>query len=304
MANFNVNCPYFSNRFSEILSRYLLTFEHQNTAREVLSCARSACRFAEKDFLEFTRKDADDYFNDMLKRRLSSSTIRVRRSRLSGIVRYVNEELKPWERQCVDYFDMISFDKPEDYELSMDIVKDYISEDTYSDMVRAADDLGFVAAPLIFGLSYYAALSASEICGLRYDHISHDEGGRCLVYVYDESFHTERTVALDDKIGNMLESYVSLPQKKLSAFLFVNKFGNPITLRNISYAFSKCCRACGLGNRYSFKDLRSSSVIRMLSEKNLSEVAGDANLRRARLFLYRLARQRVAEVPNREENEK
>lgn len=296
MAEFRFNCPYYSDQFLELFSLYLISCSHERTVEEVLSCVRSLCNYAKKDFLELSRKDVDSYFQDMLNRKLSPSTIRIRRSRYSNLLRFVNEQTEG--AVFPNYYDMLSFHAPEDYELSRDIVKNYVTEEQFSRIIRAANDLNDEMVPLVFGLSYVSAMSASEICEIRHDHISRDECGRVHVYIYDESFHTERTILLDEALGNLLLDYLSKPPKKDSPFIFLNQHGNPLTLRNINALFRKCCRSCGVGEEIAFKDLRSSAIVRMLSQQNSAVVAGDANLRTARMNLYKLARKNIAEVPS------
>lgn len=298
MEELKLNCPYFSENLKTLFTEYLTTCSHLRTAGEILSCVRSICNFAEKDFLALTRKDVDSYFVNMMERRLSMSTIRIRQNRYSMLVRFLNE--KQPSLMLPNYFEMINFTAPEQYELSKEIVKNYVCEAEFKRLIgvaRVLDD----KAELIFSLSYVAALSASEICEMRHDHVARGENDTVQIYVYDESFHSERTITLDGKLGTLLMNYAACHSRLGSPYIFLNKHGHPLTLRNISALFRKCCHACGISDSTSFKDLRSTAVIRMLSEKDSSAVAEDANLRTARMNLYILARKNISEVPSRED---
>lgn len=290
MAQITLNCPYCGEEFKKLFAEYLSSQSHERTAGEILSCVRSICNFAQKDFIALGRGDVDEYFCDMAERGLSSATIRIRQNRYSVLVRFLNERL---EKPIPNYFDMIRYSAPQQEELSQEIVRNYVKEDEFRRLIAASAEIDKMAE-VIFKLSYYTAMSASEICSMRHDHLSRGADGLVKVFVYDESFHEERTITLDKDLGDLLDYYVVNYSREGSAFVFQNKHGHQLTLRNVSALFRKCCRLAGLSEGVSFKDLRSSAVIRLLKQSDDSaKVAEDANLRTARINVYKLAKEGV-----------
>ena len=98
---------------------------------------------------------------------------------------------------------------------------------------------------------------------------------------------------LDKELGETLWSYASKPRKKNSPYVFLNRLGNPYTIRNLCSLFRKYADACHLDKGVSFRDLRTSGVLNLFDEKTEQEVGDVANLRRARLRQYATAKSRA-----------
>ncbi|MBR4607212.1 MAG: tyrosine-type recombinase/integrase [Lachnospiraceae bacterium] len=284
-------CEYLSDEFILAFSSFLASQNHSRTAGEYKGCVRSICNFAKKDFLSLSRMDVDDYFIDLNDRKLKHSTQRSRYYRLVTLARFVDAKF-PGLR-LTSYLMSLRFESPSNPEESEKIRRSYMPEERFKKLLSAADEADDVMASLIFSLSYRSGLSASEVCGLRVDQLFRDGDGSGFIHLYDDSYHAERNVPLDSELCKSLYDYMDLPKRKRSIFIFLNKYGNPLTLRNLNSMFRKYCIGAGLGHDVSFRDLRSSAIVHMFSGGSAQEVGEKANLRKVRLTQYADAKQGI-----------
>ena len=284
-------CEYLSDEFILAFSSFLASQNHSRTAGEYKGCVRSICNFAKKDFLSLSRMDVDDYFIDLNNRKLKHSTQRSRYYRLVTLARFVDAKF-PGLR-LTSYLMSLHFESPSNPEESEKIRRNYMPEERFMKLLSAADEADDVMASLIFSLSYRSGLSASEVCGLRVDQVFRDGEGSGFIHLYDDSYHAERNVPLDPELCKSLYDYMDLPKRKRSIFIFLNKYGNPLTLRNLNSMFRKYCIGAGLGHDVSFRDLRSSAIVHMFSGGSAQEVGEKANLRKVRLTQYADAKQGI-----------
>lgn len=289
-------CDYLSEEFILQFASFLATVSHANTSNEYVRCVRSICNFAKKDFLDLTRKNVDDYFSSCNERGLSASTIRSRYYRFVTLSKFLDERVRGLRLST--HFLSIRIAPTTSPEASEEIREKYLPAEKFEKLVDEALESGDRMAAVIFSLSYKAALSASEVCGLRVDQIFRDEDGTVFVHLYDDSYNASRTVYLRDGLGQMLDEFMQLPKPKnrRSIFVFLNKYGNPLTLRNLNSMFRKHCIACGFGEGVSFRDLRSSGVVRMFSDGTPQTVGETANLRKVRLAQYADAKKNISEL--------
>ena len=284
-------CEYLSDEFILAFSSFLASQNHSRTAGEYKGCVRSICNFAKKDFLSLSRMDVDDYFIDLNNRKLKNSTQRSRYYRLVTLARFVDAKF-PGLR-LTSYLMSLHFESPSNPEESEKIRRCYMPEERFKKLLSAADEADDVMASLVFSLSYRSGLSASEVCGLRVDQIFRDGEGAGIIHLYDDSYHAERNVFLSSELTKALYDFMDLPKKRKSIFVFLNKYGNPLTLRNLNSLFRKYCMESGLGHNVSFRDLRSAAIVHMLSGRTSQEVGERANLRKVRLSQFTEARQGI-----------
>lgn len=284
-------CEYVSPEFENAFSAFLASQSHSRTAGEYKSGVRSICNFAQKDFLTLSRKNIDEYFKDLEERGLKYSTRRSRYYRFITLSRFMDERFRGLK--LTNYFQSLHFDTPSMPEESEEIRRHYFSEERFLKLKAASDDCGDDMASLIFSLSYRAGLSASEVCGLRIDQIFRDGDGSGFIHLYDDSYHAERNVFLSGDLTRALYDFMDLPKRKKSIFVFLNKYGNPLTLRNLNSLFRKYCIEGGLGRDVSFRDLRTAAVVHMMSGRTSQEVGERVNLRKVRLAQFAEARQGI-----------
>lgn len=282
------NCPYLGNEFKNLFERYLYSLDHPGTANECIRSVRSICNFTQKDFLDLTKSDVDSYvLNEINVKKLKQRTVSTRIYRCITLARHIDRVIPDYG--MADVFTSIRMPIVTLDEATEKIREKLVTRRDFDRLLSAAESCRDEMAVLIFSLAYLSALYASEVCGLRSDQVFIQGDGTVGLYLYNESYHSERSVALDAGLGSRLLEYMEKPKRKASPFVFLNKYGNPLTLRNLSSLFRKYCRECGLGEEIAFRDLRTSCVVGMFGSESAAAVGEKANLRDVRLNHYSTA---------------
>lgn len=284
----NIDCKYYSEEFRTLFERYLYGIGQAGTARETAKAVRRICEFAEKDFLELMRSDVDSFFLDEIRvKKLKRQTVRSNLSRYVGLAAYIDQEISGFGMSKI--FGSLKLPEYTSAMSSRKIVERHLLAEDFENLLRAAKEECDDRAVLLFKLANRAALSATEAASLKPSQVFKGPDGAVGLHLYTESYHSERTVFLDKDLGESLLEYMDRPKKKASAFIFVNKHGNPLTVKNLNDIMIKYRNLGKIGKPITFRDLRVSCVTEMMAQGSLESVRQRAGLRDARLWEYKIA---------------
>lgn len=267
--------PFYSTEFyNEILPSFLSTIKSEKTKLSYASGIRIICDYLEKDFLLIDAKSATDFFSHLYKlyqqNKISRKTINARLSCYCSLGRFI-ENCYPTLNYNCPFYNIERF--PVDYNVSINNIPSLSEMDC---ILSAAKEEPMWY--LIIALAGRAALSPSSILKIRKNTVRVD--GEC-VYLYFESDNPTQeasVIVLPSDVGHLMKDYIQQVSTDTAGHIFFNRYGNPLTLKNISNNVKRFVQASNITNLYSIKDFRSRALIDMtkagVSDSQLAEYSG------------------------------
>lgn len=253
---------YMSSGFIEkYLIPYLTTELHnRRTAKEYVGYIRILCNHVRKDFLDITDLDAVNVMSAWQTKlkdgSLTRKTICVRLSCYNSLGRYISS-IDP-EYQCP----FAGIGRPH--------VDDQISPSRIPSM-REIDQLMSATAEnemyyLILALVTRACLSSTKITKLTINSIVREEDKLALLFQTGKVDIPYEVIVLPEDLKPIFEHYVSnLQNLDEQGHLFYNKWGNPLTIKNLDSAVAKIIRSSGIEHQYTIKDMRARGILELIN---------------------------------------
>lgn len=257
------------------------------TSEELRRAVSSICFALEREFTDIDGRGAMGYYNSMVSDNLKASTVRSRLSRFRSFARFIQEnELVPG---YVNPFQMITF---KDEGLNNTVSKKMTTIHEFDALLSAASE--DLMAYLIFTLAFRCALSVADIVDLKLSYLSLSAEGMCLSFPQTR-YHCAHTVRLPSDVAELIQNYISqVNYFDEEGHLFYNKWNSPITSRNLDHWIVKYRKKAGCTRDFSFKDLRSKSIVNMIKAnkengREIHDVGKYAHIHTARLLAYETA---------------
>lgn len=278
---------YFSKKFSDdILPAFLGTLRSTRTRAEYLNIIKQVCAFSQKDFLSLEQEDIESYFSIQKERveeeQLSPHTYNVRLSALSSMATYVSEHYPDVE--YTNYFADIER-MPTDTLINMNKVPSLREIDLILSAARDESPMLYTIISLVARVT----LPASRIVALNKRNILRTEDGRTLLYFPASSPHSkDYQIALPNDVSVILENYLSSGCiSSADGYVFLNKRGNVLTIKNLDTYFKKIVEKSGVDLSYTIKDIRTRAILELtkvaadngLNVSDISEYAGIKSVR-------------------------
>lgn len=278
---------FFSDTFIKCLTSYTNSLKNARSAEENWGAVRILCDYLKKDFLAIDETDVEKFFNYMAQRAqhgtLKNTTINSRRSIYNRLSLYLAEQ-----------YPELGFDNPfvliRPLSYKAGIKPSMIPSLNEVDAVLNASR-AYPMYYLILSLAFRAALTATNIISLRMDNIQNTDEGLCIHFSGD-GYQNDHIIILPEDIAKLITDYTKgMTSIDSEGHLFYNKYGNPLTLRNLDKAVEKFVVLSGITNRYTLKDLRSRAILDMIkatveSNGNVNNVASYAGIKDLRLNSY------------------
>lgn len=276
-------CEYCSEEFEQLFFNFSAP-KNNNTRNEYISYVNLLCKYIGKDFLDIGFDDARKYLDYMNSERsngkLTKKTVCVRLSCYNTLAQHIEEHSDDYKNP---------FSRLARPEVSHEFDPNRIPtmEELDSLFSEAKKDTQHF---LILALASRVGLSATSVLNIHTDNIVRNGED---VYIHFEpkgDFDKDSYVKLPEDVKEVLELYVKSKNIDLASRepLFKNKWGNPLTLKNVDQLVKKIARKCGL-EEYTLKDFRNRALLDMansgVSMEKLSEYTGLKSMRLEKFFL-------------------
>ena len=267
------------------LEAFLANYQNRKTQKEYEGAIQAICTFCQKDFHAIEKEDALAYFSALQSRyRQQELSLKTIYSRIS-ICHCFSEYIRTQDDTYKNPFPYVL--RPSvDVNVSLKHIPSLEELDHILGSMKQ-DPMLF----LILTLAFRMTLSASDILSIRRCHIVFEEE-KYFIYL---PLKKEQSILVPSDVSILLEDYL---QTHTGAVLFHNKWGNPMTLRNLDASIKRYVEP--LGYSYTLKDLRNRGVLEMLrvtQESDLDLVARYANVSNLRLRQFANALQSVKTCP-------
>lgn len=251
--------PLFEN---EIWPMFAKTLNTPKSKSDYYAILKDICHYLKKDFLSLGEADAQSYFNHLLMLRNSGKqslkTIRVKLARLKSVSNFVLRHSYLFELQqsyLHNPFQKVSLPQGEEF-LTAKNVPDI--DDLNTILHKAESDPQLY---LILSLMIRCALSAGEICILKYEDFVQDQNGNVgIEYCFR---NTKRYVKLPSDVLTMIQEFIGDSEVAQSAYLFHNKRGNPLRIRDLERLYLKYVPS-EESPHFTLSDIRNGSTAYML----------------------------------------
>lgn len=255
----NYLSPLFENEIWPLFAKTLNTAKSKS---DYYSLVRDLCSYLKKDFLALSDFDAQSYFNHLLilanNGKQSIKTIKVKLARARSVSNFILRHSYLFELQQ-DYirnpFIRVSLPQTEDF-LTAKNVPDI---DEMNDILHKAE-----ADPqlyLILALMVRCGISAGEICTLKYEDFMQDKKGNVgIEFCYR---NVKRYVKLPIDILGLIQEYIGDMDVAQSAYLFHNRRGNPLRIRDLERLYLKYLPS-DEEPHFTLSDIRNGSAAYML----------------------------------------
>lgn len=258
---------YFSTTFYQrIWPRFSDSFRAAKTKNDYFSLVCAICDFCQKDFLELTVQDAQNFFDDQLSRyhlgKLRLSTIQVRFSRLHSIANFILQNGLTWSIHTYQNpFTDVNLPEPDVY-LTKEHVPDLKQMDSILTMCKADPQL-YVAVSIVIRCS----LTTSELCSLKRSRIIVDSTNH-FGFILGEK-RQKRVVKIPNDIAKLIQELISVSPSNQDS-LFVNTRGDALTPRGLQRLYQKYVSFPKGSYSYTLSDLRNGSIAYLLSLKGVT----------------------------------
>ncbi len=274
--------------FESIFNNYMIENDYSpRTRSEYYRRICMICDWCGKDFFELTREDAQAYFlflqGQYYAKDISTRTIYSRMNTYSGFANHIqsNHLLDDY----INPFTDIKVVTPTNNGLPIRNIPSSASVDRILD--SAPDEMYY----LVFTLAFRVGLFLSEIVALTLSHVVESNN---VIFLHCNVRRTvpERMVPLPDDVGVLLKNYIAhMTYTDEAGHLFYNKYKNPLTCDNVESRIRKIVKSGGFDINYSMRDLRTRSILDMVSasistENSLDAVADYVGLHDRRLRTY------------------
>lgn len=251
--------PLFQN---EIWPQFAKTLNTQKAKADYYAVLKDACSYLKKDFLLISEADAQSYFNHLIilhnHGKQSLKTIRVKHARLKSVSNYILRYSYLFELQQSyqkNPFQNVSLPDEDEF-LSIDRVPDI--DEMNAILQKAEQDPQLY---LILGLIIRCGLSAGEVCILKYEDFVQDKNGNVgIEYCFR---NTKRYIKIPPDVLILIQEYIGDNEVAQSAYLFHNKRGNPLRIRDLERLYLKYLPISDKPH-YTLSDIRNGAAAYML----------------------------------------
>ncbi len=228
--------------------------------------------YVKKDFLVITETDAQSYFNHLLmltsNGKQSLKTVKVKLARLKSVSNFILRHSYLFDLQQT--YTRNPFQK-----VSLPVSDDYLSRKNVPSIEEMNNILHYAEKNeqlyLILSLMIRCGISAGEICTLKFEDFIQDSSGNIgIEYCYR---NVKRYIKLPDDVLTLIREYIGDTTVSISEYLFHNKRGNQLRIRDLERLYLKYVPA-DLEPHFTLSDLRNGSAAYMLvCGASISEVA-------------------------------
>lgn len=255
------NSIYFSDKLrTQILPLYIESFHSEKVKRNCLSFIASICDYCMKDYLEITNLHAQSYFNYLAlpghggKKRSALSTIQLKYSSLHAFSNYLIRNAATFGIKYIcNPLDHVHIEHPGPY-LNASRVPSVLQMNEILHQCESEPAL-YAALSLIIK----CGLTVGELTRLRQDSFILDDSGRAAaVLTYRNA---QRYVKIPDDVLEILDYYWN-KQTANTEYLFENKAGHPMRVRDIERLYKSCM---GTHFQFTLSDLRNGCIALLLA---------------------------------------
>lgn len=251
--------PLFEN---EIWTLFIKTLNTQKSRSDYYAIVKDICSYVKKDFLLIGEADAQSYFNHLLmlcaNGKQSIKTVKVKLARLKSVSNFILRHSYLFELQQTyvkNPFLRVSLPQTEEYLTS----KNVPDIDDMNEILHKAEDDSQLY--LVLSLMIRCGISAGEICTLKYEDFIQDKNGNVgIEYCYR---NVKRYIKLPPDILTLIQEYIGDAEISHSAYLFHNRRGNPLRIRDLERLYLKHLPA-EESPHYTLSDIRNGSAAYML----------------------------------------
>lgn len=258
---------YFSPTFyQKIWPRFSDSFRSAKTKNDYFSATCAICDFCEKDFLELTADDAQQFFDEQLnlhnRGKLRLSTVQVRFSRLHSVANFILQNGMTWNiRAYQNPFVSVTLPEPDIY-LTKEHVPDLKQMDSILTMCKANPQL-YVAVSIVIRCS----LTTSELCSLKRSNMIVDASNH-FGFILGEK-RQKRVIKIPNDIVKLIQELIASSPSDVDS-LFVNTRGDALTPRGLQRLYQKYVSFPKDSYTYTLSDLRNGSIAYLLSLKGVT----------------------------------
>lgn len=255
----NYLSPLFEN---EIWPMFAKTLNTEKSKSDYFAILRDISCYLKKDFLSVKDADAQAYFNHLLmlaaNGKQSIKTIKVKLARANSVSNFVLRNSYLFELQQTytgNPFQKVSLPETNEY-LTARNVPDI---DELNGILHKAE--GNTMLYLILSIMVRCGLSAGEICTLKFEDFIQDSNGNVgIEYCYR---NVKRYIKIPEDILTLIQEYIGDMTVSHSAYLFHNKRGNPLRIRDLERLYLKYLPTDETPH-YTLSDIRNGSAAYML----------------------------------------
>ncbi|MCI8919084.1 MAG: phage integrase family protein [Eubacterium sp.] len=260
---------------NSILPDYLKAFHSDKVKKNCASFIAAICDYCRRDFLNIDALHAQSYFNYLSfsnhdGKKLALSTIQLKYSTLHAFSNYLIRNSGSLKIEySANPFDKINFQKPDPY---LNASKVPTPEQINSILQRCESEPVLYSA---ISLIIKCGFTVGELLKLRQDSFILDDCNHAaVVFSYRD---TQRYVKIPEDVLSVLDYYWK-NQTNNTEYLFENKSGRPMRVRDIERLYKKCM---GTYFQFTLSDLRSACIALLcasgVSAKELGKYVGIQN---------------------------
>ncbi len=255
-----------SVKFEDEIWIYFQTNLSPRTRKEYWNVIRDFDRLAGHDPMKLTRKEALNYYNNLIEKvnsnKLSYNTAVMRLSVMKSVCTFIETYTVNHGKRYVNYFESMSLPE-QDKILPKDAIPDAKEIDN---LLTAALDANDNKAFLIFSLVIKMGLTNQEICSLNKEFICRNSEGH-LCFNMPPKNHISRFLIIPDDIGTLLVRYIKVENIQSGA-IFLNLRKNRIKMRDTERLLAsytdKLVKNKKLRKHYTMQTLRHAAISYML----------------------------------------
>lgn len=267
--------PLFEN---EIWTLFIKTLHTKKSKSDYYAIVKDITSYLKKDFLQISEADAQSYFNHLLllasNGKQSLKTIKVKLARLKSISNFILRNSYLFELQQTyqrNPFQRVSLPQTEEYLTSRNVP----DIDEMNEILHKAEKNEQLY--LILCMMVRCGISAGEICTLKYEDFIQDKNGNVgIEYCYR---NVKRYIKLPEDILTMIQEFIGDTEVAHSAYLFHNRRGNPLRIRDLERLYLKYLPA-EESPHFTLSDIRNGAAAYMLvcgaSENEVARYIGIA----------------------------
>ncbi|WP_432664932.1 tyrosine-type recombinase/integrase [Wukongibacter baidiensis] len=300
---------YLSTNTIRLLEDFVSGFKLDRTKKDYVREIEKFCYFIEKDFLEITYEDCNEYIDYLNRKvnegvddklRLGKVLFSTKKNKISvATAEKVYSYLFSFANHVQGLKSICDFipdnfsnffkrtDKPKaKRNISQEKIISWDELDKLITALKEYNTRDYLALMLIFT----SGLTVRETINLRWNQIFDDANGNVGIRFKLPNGH-ERLVKVNSDIAKLLEEY-RLNQRPVSheEYVFLNKFNKPISSRWIRLILERACKDAKLKNSYSPRDLRHTAAYMCLkygaSKEQTMEQFGWTDIRFADRYPY------------------
>ncbi len=252
---------YFSDKLqTQIIPCYITSFQSEKVKSNYISFIASICDYCRKDFLEINPLQAQSYFNYLVlpvkakKKRPAPSTVRLKYASLHAFSNYLIRNASAYDIQYFNNpFDQVTIQQ-EDPNLNPLRIPTPVQLNNILHKCESEPAL-YAALSLVIKCGF----TVGELTKLRQDFFILDDSDQAaVVFTYRG---LQRCIKIPDDVLAVLDYYWN-KQTRNSAYLFENKSGHPMRVRDIERLYRKCM---GDDFQFTLADLRNGCIALLLA---------------------------------------